>query len=97
MLWNKRSANATSRQVYVFYAKMIVLSAILGPLLVWFKAYVLKGIDTATFAGSVLVIALTGAAFLAVMAVVAYGLKVNEITYVAGQIVNQVKKIIGYR
>ncbi|MGD9348800.1 MAG: murein biosynthesis integral membrane protein MurJ, partial [Desulfobacterales bacterium] len=70
MLWNKRSANATSRQVYVFYAKMIVLSAILGPLLVWFKAYVLKGIDTATFAGSVLVIALTGAAFLAVMAVV---------------------------
>lgn len=97
MLWNKRSANTASRQVYAFYAKMIVLSAILGPLLVWFKVDILKGIDTATFVGSVLVIALTGVAFLAVMAVVAYGLKVNEITYVAGQIVNQVKKTIGYQ
>jgi putative peptidoglycan lipid II flippase len=97
ILWNKRSANAASRQVYVFYAKMIVLSAILLPLLFWFKASISKGIDTATFAGSVLVIALTGAAFLAVMAAVAYGLKVNEITDVAGKIVNQVKKTIGYQ
>jgi putative peptidoglycan lipid II flippase len=97
MLWNKRSANTASRQVYAFYAKMIVLSAILGPLLFWFKADMLKGIDTATFVGSLLVIALTGVAFLAVMAAVAYGLKVNEITYVAGRIVNQVKKTIGYQ
>ena len=95
-LWNKRSANTASQQVYVFYAKMIALSAILGPLLVWFKANLLNGIETATFAGSLLVIALTSAAFLAVMAIVAYGLKVNEITYVAGQIVNQVQKSIGY-
>ncbi len=97
MLWNKRSKNTASRQVYVFYAKMIVLSAIMGPLLVWFKANLLEGIDTATFAGSVLVIGLTGTAFVAVMAMVAYALKVNEITYVARQIVKLVKKTFGYQ
>ncbi len=97
MLWNKRSANTASRQVYAFYAKMIVLSALLGPLLVWFKATLLKGIDTATFAGSLLVCALTGIAFMAVMAVVAYALKVNEITYVAGLIANKAKKTVGYQ
>lgn len=97
MIWNKRSQNTASRPVYVFYAKMMVLSAILGPLLIWFKANILRGIDTATFAGSLGVIVLTGTAFIAVMAAVAYGLKVNEITVVAGQIVTKVKQTIGFR
>ena len=95
MIWNKRSQNTATRPVYVFYGKMIGLSVILGPLLVWFKANLLKGIDTATFTGSLLVIALTTTAFMAVMAVVAYGLKVNEITDVAGQMVNKIKQTIG--
>ncbi len=95
MIWNKRSQNTATRPVYVFYGKMIGLSVILGPLLVWFKANLLKGIDTATFTGSLLVIALTTTAFMAVMAVVAYGLKVNEITDVAGKMVNKIKQTIG--
>ena len=95
MIWNKRSQNTATRPVYVFYGKMIGLSVILGPLLVWFKANLMKGIDTATFTGSLLVIALTTTAFMAVMAVVAYGLKVNEITDVAGQMVNKIKQTIG--
>ncbi len=95
MIWNKRSQNTATRPVYVFYGKMIGLSVILGPLLVWFKANLLKGIDTATFTGSLLVIALTTTVFMAVMAVVAYGLKVNEITDVAGKMVNKIKQTIG--
>jgi putative peptidoglycan lipid II flippase len=91
-LWNKRSHNPTSRSVYFFYVKMIILSALLGPLLYWFKTSISRGIDTATFYGSILVSALTAAAFMAIMALVAYGLKINEITFVAGQFVNKVKK-----
>jgi hypothetical protein len=76
---------------------MIMLSALLGPLLFWFKTSILKGIDTATFYGSILVSVLTATAFIAIMTMVAYGLKINEITYVAGQIVNQLKKTVGYQ
>ena len=65
-------------------------------MLVWFKANVLKVLETTTFAGSLGVIALTTTAFVAVMALVAYGFKVNEITYVAGQIVNKVKQTLGF-
>ena len=97
MLWNKRSRNTESRQVYYFYAKMIILSALLGPLLFWFKSSILHGIDTATFSGSILVCVLTGTAFVAVMAAVAYGLKVDEITEMAGQFVNKLKKTVGYQ
>jgi hypothetical protein len=55
----------------------------------------LRGIDTATFYGSILVSALTAAVFMAIMAIVAYGLKINEITYVVGQFVNKLKKTFG--
>ncbi|MDX1706994.1 MAG: lipid II flippase MurJ, partial [Desulfobacterales bacterium] len=96
MIWNKRSQNTATRPVYAFYGKMIVFSAILGPLLLWFKVHILEDIETATFAGSFLVIALTTTAFIALMAIVAYGFKVNEITDVAGQIVNKVKHTLGF-
>jgi putative peptidoglycan lipid II flippase len=97
MLWNKRTQNTGSRSVYFFYAKIIVLSAILGPLLLGFKAILSNGIDATTFSGSVLVVILTAAAFMAIMAVVAYGLKVREITVVTGQFVDRLKKSFGYR
>jgi putative peptidoglycan lipid II flippase len=87
VLWNKRSSNFASRQVYFFYVKMIILSALLGPLLVWFKTNALQGINTASFFGSIAVIALTTTAFVFIMAIVAYGFKIKEITDVAGKIV----------
>jgi putative peptidoglycan lipid II flippase len=97
MLWNKRSNNTASRQVYFFYAKMIILSALMGPLLVWFKTNILKGIDTMTFSGSMLVSVLTGTALMAGIAVLAYVVTINVITYVAGQFVNKLKKTFGYQ
>ncbi len=96
VLWNKRSRNTAGRQVYVFYAKMFILSALLGPLLFWFKSNILKGINTATFSGSVLVSGLIATAFVAVMAAVAYGLKIDEITDVAEQFLNKLKKTFRY-
>ena len=97
MLWNRRTHNTGSRSVYLFYAKMIILGAILGPLLLGFKAVLLKGIDAATLSGSVLGVVLTSAVFVAIMALVAYGLKVNEITDVMGQFTDKLKKTFGYQ
>jgi hypothetical protein len=96
-LWNKRSHNTAGRQVYIFYAKMILLSAIIGPLLMGFKTVILKGIDTGTFSGSTLSSVLTATVFVVIMAGVAYGLKIDEITFVAGQLISKLKKTFGYR
>jgi putative peptidoglycan lipid II flippase len=97
MLWNKKSKNSASRRVYFFYAKMIILSAILGPLLFWFKTNILSGIEATTLSGSILVSVLTATVFTAIMTVVAYGLKINEITYVAGLFLNKLRKTFGYQ
>jgi hypothetical protein len=93
MLWNKRSDNQGSRQVYIFYAKMILFSALLFPLLTWFKTSVLAAVNPETFSGSVLMILITAAVFTAIMGLVAYGLKVREITDVAGKLVTYLKRL----
>jgi putative peptidoglycan lipid II flippase len=94
MLWNKRSDNQGSRQVYIFYIKMIFFSALLFPLLFWFKTSLLIALDPATFFGSILVVLLTGATFTLIMGLVAYNLKIKEITDVAGKIVTYLKRAI---
>ena len=96
-LWSKRSHNTASRQVYYFYSKMILLSVFMGPLLIWFKTSMLKGIETATLPGNILVSVLTAAVFMAIMAAAAYGLKINEITDVAGQFADKLKKTFGFQ
>ena len=94
MLWNKRSDNQGSRQVYIFYTKMIFFSTALFPLLSWFKTNVLTALNPATFSGSILVVLLTGATFTLIMGLVAYSLKIKEITDVAGKIVTYVKRAV---
>jgi putative peptidoglycan lipid II flippase len=63
-LWNKRSENKGSHMVYFFYIKIIVISMGIGVFLEWFKSKVLGNIDSATFTGSIAVLAITGALFL---------------------------------
>jgi putative peptidoglycan lipid II flippase len=94
MLWNKRSYNQGSRQVYIFYAKMIFFSALLFPILSWFKTNVLIAVNPAIFSGSILMILLTGVTFTLIMGLVAYSLKIKEITDVAGKIVTHLKRVI---
>jgi putative peptidoglycan lipid II flippase len=94
MLWNKRSDNQGSRQVYIFYTKMIFFSTLLFPLLSWFKTNVLAAVNPATFSGSILMVLLTGATFTLIMGLVAYSLKIKEITDVAGKIVTYLQRVI---
>jgi len=94
IFWNKRSNNKGSHPVYMFYAKMIFFSALLGPLLAWFKINVLKAVNPATFSESSLVIMLTGSTFILIMGILAYSLKIKEITDVAGKLVTHLKSVI---
>ena len=79
-LWNARSGNLQGRGVYLFYLKIILISSVIGLLLEWFKHTGLSVIDSTTVAGSLLVCAIIGLAFVIVLLLIGYGLKIREIT-----------------
>jgi putative peptidoglycan lipid II flippase len=79
-LWNHRSHNPDSRNVYFFYLKMLLLAAVLGIMLEWFKTAALSGLDPTTIFGSFLVCILTGTVFATMLLAAGYVLKIKEIT-----------------
>jgi len=78
--WNKRSNYPGGNTVYFFYLKIILFSIGLGFLLALFKGTLLSGIDTSTFAGSLVVSFLVGCLFGGILLLAGYGLKIREIT-----------------
>ncbi len=91
-LWNQRSRNQGSREVYRFYLKIVILSALIGIVLLWFHRMLLNWIDTATIAGSVMALLATGALFIIVLLTAGYGLRINEINDL---MINIIKKMRG--
>ena len=90
-LWNKRSHNPGSRDVYIFYVKIMCLAAVMGILLEWFKSSALSRLDSTTFAGSLMVIMLTGIAFGCLFLSASYGMKIQEVTGLVDRIATKVK------
>ena len=62
-LWNRRTRNRGSRDVYVTYLKMMFLSALLGIFMVGLRSTVLGGMDSSTFSGSIGVALISGVIF----------------------------------
>lgn len=79
-LWNRRSGNTGQREVYRFYLKMGLLSLVMGPLLAVLRRLMLEVVDASSLIGSLVVAGLVGAAFVALMLMAGYGLKIAEIT-----------------
>ncbi|MDP3282969.1 MAG: lipid II flippase MurJ, partial [Desulfobacterales bacterium] len=92
-LWNKRSRNIYSREVYMFFVKICLLSAVMGVLLEWFKGTFLNGFDVNAFSGSVLMAAFISALFAAVFVSAGYLFRIKEITDTADRISGRLKKI----
>jgi len=90
-LWNHRSHNPESRGVYIFYLKMLLLAAVMGIILEWFKAAAFSGLDSTTIFGSLLVCILTGAIFSVLLLSAGYGLKILEITSLVDRIASKMK------
>ncbi len=78
-VWNRRSNNRGSKTVYLFIIKMIVVSILIGFFLEWFKTTFLSGIDAVTFTGSLMISAITGGLFVAVLLAAGYLLKIDEV------------------
>ena len=79
-LWNRRSANAASRQVYAFFGKVMVLSAILGVLLHWVKMNFQLAATANTLTSHLMICVMTSIVFFALFAGMGYVLRVAEIT-----------------
>lgn len=67
-LWNRRSGNSGSRAVYRFYGKSILVTVPVTVLLLSSHRLLLPWIDTAAFAGSLLMLMVQGVLFLLLMA-----------------------------
>ena len=78
-LWNARSGNTEGRSVYRFYLKIILISTLMGLFLEWVRNTGLSGIDTASAAGALVVCVILSLAFVALLLLVGYGLKIREV------------------
>ena len=77
-LWNKKTGNTEGRKVYLYYLKIILISAVIGIVLEWFNRVGLSGIDSGSVMGALLVCLIVGLAFTAMLLLAAYGLKIRE-------------------
>jgi len=85
-LWNRRSHNSGSPRVYRAYGKMMVLGALMGAFLAWFKSAALGSIDSTSLPGSLAVCVIVTAVFALILLAAGYGLKIREITDMVGRL-----------
>ena len=79
ILWNRRTGNKGSRRVYLFFAKIILMSTAIGVSLEWFRRTILYAIDSSTFTGCIIVSAITGVLFLVIFISAGYIMHIKEI------------------
>ncbi len=91
-LWNKRTRNKGSRDVYVTYLKMILLSALLGLFMFGFRSKVLGGIDSTTFSGSFWVALISGIVFLGILFFGGYVFRIQEIREVIDRLLAKLRR-----
>jgi putative peptidoglycan lipid II flippase len=85
ILWSRRSGNAGQGDVIRFYLKVAVVSLAAAPLLAVIRRLAIDALPAAGLAGSLAVAALVGSAFGALLLLAGYGLKLTEITELAGK------------
>ena len=92
-VWNRTSGNSTGRSIYLFYAKMLILSIPLGVLLWSIRMAVVKWLNPDTFPTAVVLILLVGGAFVMLMALLAWCFKISEIQVVGRRLMKKLLKI----
>ncbi len=66
---------------------------VIGVFLEWFRLKMLAGIDSGTFAGSLVISAATGVVFLAIFLLAGHIFKIEEITEMLNKLVKKIKEI----
>jgi putative peptidoglycan lipid II flippase len=94
-LWNRRTNNTESRNVYRFYGGIILFSCLLGLFLTYFKATVLNGIDSETFWGSLCICLITGGLFMVILLAAGNIFKIREISELGANLIRKIKEYFG--
>ena len=79
VIWNRRSRNAGSAAVYRFFFKMVLLSVPLWAVLRFLRNQIAAHLAPATPSGCLITSALVGGAFLMLLFILGYGLRIREI------------------
>jgi putative peptidoglycan lipid II flippase len=91
-VWNRRSRNAGSGEVYRFFFKMVVVSIPLGGLLILLRWGVASMVDVRTFYGSLVTTIVVGSAFLLLLLILGYGFQIREITALLQRLSRRLKR-----
>ena len=79
IIWNRKHNNKNSTSVFIFLLKTAFLSIPLGIGMAWIRTYLAGWVDTTTFSGCLLVLAIVASVFFAVLLVGAFLLRIEEI------------------
>ena len=85
-LWNRRSNNAESRDVYRGYVKMILLSIPIGMVLEGLRRGLAQWTPENGLSGNLLTCCITGLIFLLLLLAAGYLFKIREITETLGRL-----------
>ncbi len=85
-IWNRRSGNTQSRQVYLTYAKTMVAGLPLGMILWEAHRRLLSHLEVASFQGSCVMIVVVSAIFLVLMGMGGWIFKVEGIHYIGSRL-----------
>ncbi|MBR9982519.1 MAG: murein biosynthesis integral membrane protein MurJ [Desulfatitalea sp.] len=77
-VWNRRSQNTGSREVYIFYGKCLLVTLPLAGALLLSHHLLLSWIDTTAFLGNLAMIAIHGVLFILIMAMATWALNMEE-------------------
>jgi putative peptidoglycan lipid II flippase len=91
-VWNRRSRNAGSGEVYRFFFKMVVISIPLGGLLILVRWGVATLVDVRTFYGGLVTTIVVGSAFLLLLLILGYGFRIREITVFLQRLSRRLKR-----
>ncbi len=92
ILWNKRTDNKGSLEVYAAYLKMILLSVPVGLFLNWAKDAVPTGALAGSLRGDLLICAVCGIVFFGIVAAAGYLFRIPEIRWFADEIAGRLRK-----
>jgi putative peptidoglycan lipid II flippase len=90
-LWGRRSGHTGQGEVGCFYLKIALLSLILAAVLVGLRRLLVEMLDATSMAGSLVVSALVGSAFMGLILLAGYGLKISEITDFADRVLQKLR------
>jgi len=91
-IWNKRSQNNGSRDVYICFLKVFIVSIILGFLMSWLKSYEIFHFNAQSFFGNLMTCVIYSIAYMFLLSVIAYIFKIDEIALGLLQIKQKILK-----